>query len=120
MGNFRELIAYQKSYKLALEIFSITQIFPSDEKYGITSQIRRSSRSVSANLAEAYRRRRTLKHFVSKLNDAETENLETEIWLDFSRDCGYTDSSIHQKLMNINNEVGKLIFYMINNPQKFM
>ena len=81
---FRELKVYQKAFKLAMEIFWITKSFPKEEKYSLTDQIRRASRSVSANIGEAYRKRRYEKHFISKLSVSDAENTETQVWLDFS------------------------------------
>ena len=89
MGYYKDLLAYKKGYELAMEIFMLTKKFPNDEKYSLIDQIRRSSRSVCTNLVEAYRRRRYKDYFISKLNDCETENVETQVWLDFSRDCKY-------------------------------
>ncbi len=119
MGHYKELIAYKKAYELAMNIFKITKQFPSEERFSLIDQIRRSSRSVCANLAEAYRRRRSRDYFISKLNDAETENTETQVWLDFSLDCSYLSGDIHQAFSLLNEETGKLIVYMINNPDKF-
>ena len=119
MGHYKELIAYKKAYELAMSIFKITKQFPPEEKYSLIDQMRRSSRSVCANIAEAYRRRRSRDYFISKLNDAETENTETQVWLDFSLDCQYLTESIHQAFSILNEETGKLIVYMINNPDKF-
>ncbi|MGN6294747.1 MAG: four helix bundle protein [Chitinophagaceae bacterium] len=119
MGYYKELIAFKKAYELAMRIFQITKGFPGEEKYSLTDQIRRSSRSVCANLAEAYKRRRYKDYFIRKLNDAESENLETEIWLDFSKDCFYINNEEHTSLTLLNTEIGKLLFYMINNPDKF-
>src|SRR5688572_9272647 len=119
MGDFRNLIAYKKSYALAMEIFQTTKSFPKEERYSLTDQIRRSSRSVCANIAEAYRRRSSKTYFVAKLGDSETENAETQVWLDFSTDCGYIDKNEYDRLLEQNSEVGKLIFYMINNPENF-
>ncbi|MEK7226101.1 MAG: four helix bundle protein [Bacteroidota bacterium] len=120
MGHYKELMAYQKSYDLAMKIFHISKRFPPEEKYSLTDQVRRSSRSVCTNLAEAYKRRRYKDYFVSKLNDSETENTETQVWLDFSKDCGYITTQEHEELTFLNDETGKLIWYMINNPDKFM
>jgi len=119
MGQYKDLLAYIKSYELAMEIFVITKRFPGEEKYSLIDQIRRSSRSVCANLVEAYRRRRYKDYFISKLNDCETENAETQVWLDFSYDCKYITKEEHKTLTDKNDEVGKLIWYMINNPDKF-
>ncbi|MBO9681361.1 MAG: four helix bundle protein [Flavisolibacter sp.] len=120
MGDYKDLIVYQKAYRLAMDIFHITKSFPADEKYSLSDQIKRSSRSVCANLAEAYRRRKYKAHFISKLTDSETENTETEVWIDFSKDCNYINSETYTDLFSRNAEVRKIIFYMINNPDKFM
>lgn len=119
MGNFKELLAYKKGYELAMDIFLLSKKFPAEERYSLTDQIRRSSRSVCTNLAEAYKRRRYKDYFTSKLNDCETENSETEVWLDFSMDCNYISNQEYQSLLAKNQEVGKLIWYMINNTDKF-
>src|SRR5690348_8525559 len=89
MGDFKKLLAYEKGFELTMEIFELTKDFPKEEKYNLTDQIRRSSRSVCANLAEAYRRRRYRNHFISKLNDAESENTETQVWLDIAFAANY-------------------------------
>ena len=117
--RFKELIVYQKSFDLAMEIFEVSKKFPKEEKYALTDQIRRSSRSVCANLAESYRKRNYPNYFVSKLTDCDMENSETSVWLDFALKCGYLDSEVHQFLQSWNSEVGKLLNYMINNPEKF-
>jgi len=119
MGHYKDWLAYKKAYSLAMEIFELSKKFPPEERYSLTDQVRRSSRSVCANLAEAYKRRRYNDYFTSKLNDAETENAETEVWLDFACDCKYISKEIHDDLIAKNDEVGKLIWYMINNPDKF-
>lgn len=119
MGYYKDLLAFKKGYELAMEIFNISKKFPSEEKYSLTDQIRRSSRSVCTNLVEAYRRRRYKDYFISKLNDFETENAETQVWLDFSHDCKYVITEEYNLLTIKNDEVGKLIWYMINNPDKF-
>ncbi len=119
MGFYKDLLAFKKGYELAMEIFILSKRFPPEEKYSLTDQIRRSSRSVCTNLAEAYRRRRYNDYFISKLNDCETENAETKVWLDFSQDCKYITSEEYNHLSEKNDEVGKLIWYMINNPDKF-
>ena len=82
--DFKKLLAYQKSFELAMLIFEISKSFPKEETYALTDQIRRSSRSVSANIAEAYSKRIYPKHFTSKLTDADGENSETNTWLDFA------------------------------------
>ncbi|WKL44996.1 four helix bundle protein [Flavobacterium sp. ZE23DGlu08] len=117
--KFQDLLAYQKSFSLAMKIFEITKSFPKEEMYSLTDQIRRSSRSVPANIAEAYRKRVYPKHFHSKLTDSDAENSETQVWIEFSLKCNYINESIYNELLNESNEVGKLINYMILNPQKF-
>lgn len=120
MGHYKDLLGYQKAYELAIKIYHISKKFPPEEKFSLTDQIRRSSRSVCTNLAEAYKRRRYKDYFINKLNDSETENTETEVWLDFSKDCLYLDTVEYKNLISLNTEVGKLIWYMISNPDKFM
>ena len=110
MGNYKDLIAYKKAYELAMQIFQLTKGFPPEEKYSLTDQIRRSSRSVCTNLAEAYKRRRYKDYFISKLNDSETENTETEVWLHFSSDCHYLKEEDYLTLIQLNNEVSKLLY----------
>lgn len=117
--KFQDLLAFQKSFSLAMKIFEITKSFPKEEMYSLTDQIRRSSRSVPANIAEAYRKRVYPKHFHSKLTDSDAENSETQVWMEFSLKCNYINESIYNELLNESNEVGKLINFMILNPQKF-
>jgi four helix bundle protein len=117
--DFKKLLAYQKSFELDMFIFEISKSFPKEETYSLTDQIRRSFRSVSANIAEAYRKRIYPKHFTSKLTDADGENSETNTWLDFALACNYLEKEKHLELTNLGIEVGKLINYMINNPSKF-
>lgn len=117
--RFQDLLAYQKSFSLAMRIFEMTKSFPKEEMYSLTDQIRRSSRSFPANIAEAYRKRVYPKSFQSKLTDSDAENSETQVWLEFSFKCNYINEAIYNELLNESNEVGKLINYMILNPQKF-
>lgn len=88
MGHWKDLLAYKKAYELAMKVFHISKRFPPEERYSLTDQVRRSSRSVCTNIAEAFRRKRYKDYFISKLNDAETENTETQVWFDFQKDCG--------------------------------
>ncbi len=120
MGDFKDLIAYKKAYQLAKDIHLTSNSFPPEEKYSLTDQIRRSSRSVCVNLAEAYRKRRYKAHFIAKLSDSESENAETAVWLDFAFDFKYIAKEIFDDFINRNSEVGKLLFFMINNPDKFL
>jgi len=117
--DFRELLAYKRAFDLAMEIYELSKSFPLEEKYSLTDQIRRSSRSVCANIAEAYRKRRYPNHFISKLTDSDAENSETNVWLEFAFECNYITKEIYQKLSVKNIEIGKLINYIINNPVKF-
>jgi four helix bundle protein len=117
--DFTELLAYKKSFNLAMEIFNLSKSFPKEETYSLTDQIRRSSRSVSANIAEAYRKRRYVKHFISKLTDSDGENSETNVWLQYALSCEYITLVKFSELNEQNKEIGKLINYMINNPSKF-
>lgn len=117
--DFKKLLAYQKAFDLAMAIFEISKSFSKEETYSLTDQIRRSSRSVNANISEAYRKRRYPKHFISKLTDSDGENSETSTWLDFALACEYISIEQHEGLSNQGVEVGKLINYMINNPGKF-
>ena len=113
------MIVYQKSYKLAMEIFEITKSFPKEEKYSLVDQIKRSSRSVPANVSEAWVKRKYPKSFVSKLLDSLAEESETEVWIDMSKDCKYIDNLVHKSLLSQYDEVAKMLNSMINNPDKF-
>ena len=97
--NFKRLVAYQKSVELAMNIFKLSIEFPKEETYSLTDQIRRSSRSVSAQIAEAYRKRRYPKHFISKLSDADAENAETQVWLEYALRCNYINQNQHDSLV---------------------
>jgi four helix bundle protein len=120
MGTFKDLKAYLKAYKLASEIFTISKSFPEEEKFSLTSQIRRSSRSVCSNISEGYRKRQYKAHFISKLTDADMENSETKVWIDFAFQCGYLDHREHSLLQSEAAEIGNLLSYMISNPDKFI
>ena len=117
--QFQDLLSYKKSFALAMKIFHSSKNFPKEEKYSLTDQIRRSSRSVSANIAEAYRKRSYPKHFISKLTDSDAENSETQTWLEFAFKCDYIDQITFNDFIKDSEEVGKLLNYMINNPSKF-
>lgn len=119
MGSFRELIAYKKAFSLSMDIFQETKCFPKEETYSLIDQIRRSSRSVFACIAEAYKKRRYPNHFISKLTDADMENGETQAWLDASLACKYITNEKYIELNKQSEEVSYLLLYMINNPDKF-
>jgi four helix bundle protein len=119
MSSFRDLIAYKKAFALSMEIFLVTKSFPKEETYSLIDQIRRSSRSVFASIAEAYKKRRYPNHFISKLTDADMENGETQAWLDASLACNYINNEKYVLLNQQSEEVSRLLNYMINNPDKF-
>ena len=119
INSFRDLIVYQKAYELAMKIFRMTKTFPKEERYSLTDQIRRSSRSVTSNIAEAWAKKIYLKSFVNKLTDSLAEEHETEVWLDYSLACQYINNAEHEKLRKDYSEVRKMLISMINNPEKF-
>lgn len=118
-GGFRDLKVYQLAYKLAMEIFKETKYFPIDEKYSLTDQLRRSARSVPGNIAEAWKKRKYQKSFVSKLVDASGEAGEVEVWVDMAFDCGYLTREKHEYFIEKFDEVNKMLYSMINQPEKF-
>ncbi len=116
----KDLIVYQKAYALAMRIFEFTKHFPPEERFALTSQMRRSSRSVSMNLREAWAKRRYEAHFISKLTDCDAENSETDTSLDFARDCGYVTEDVHRELTALSDEIGRMLGEMIRSPNKFL
>lgn len=119
LKGHRDLKVYQLAYKLAMDIFNLSKSFPKEEKYSLTDQIRRSSRSVTANIAEGFRKRQYPKIFVSKLADADGEATETQVWLDFGKDCEYLNPEKHKELIKGYEEVGKMLGAMMSMPEKF-
>jgi four helix bundle protein len=119
MGEFGDLLVYKKAFKLAMAIYEISKRFPKEEKYSLTDQIRRSSRSVCTNFAEAYRRRRYPNYFLSKLSDSDTENAETGVWLDFALACKYITESEFKDLYLQKEEVGRLLGDIVKSPEKY-
>lgn len=116
----QDLEVYQIAFKLAMQIFRESKSFPMEERYSLTDQVRRSSRSVCANLAEAWRKRRYEASFISKLSDAEAEAAETQVWLEFAIECGYLDKQTGQEfLTNYDNVLGKIVS-LINDPQPWL
>lgn len=103
-----------------MEIFELSKSFPAEERYALTSQIRRSSRSVCLNLREAWAKRRYEAHFISKLTDCDGENSETDSSLDFAFDCGYIDKEKHKELALKSKEIGRMLGSMLNNPDSFL
>jgi len=119
INSFKDLIVYQKAYDLSIEIYYLTKSFPKEERYSLTDQIRRSSRSIAANIAEAWSKKIWPKHFVSKLSDSLGEEYETEVWLDYCKDCGYINDKTHSEMRKQYNEVRKILISIIKNPGKF-
>jgi four helix bundle protein len=119
MGSFKDLIVYKKAFQLAMEIFEMTKTFPKEERYSLTDQIRRSSRSVCACLAEGYRKRKYPAHFVLKMTDSDMENSETQVWLDFGLACNYITNEMYNDKLVKCEEVGRLLQDMILNPGKY-
>jgi four helix bundle protein len=115
----QDLEAYRVAYELAMEIFRASKAWPAEERYSLTDQIRRSSRSVCANLSEAWGKRRYIAHFTSKLTDADGENLETQTWLNFVHDCGYLDEQCFVEFLRGSEEVGRLLGGMLAKPETF-
>jgi four helix bundle protein len=120
IGSYRELRVYQNAMAAAMEIFEITKVFPREEKYSMVDQMRRSSRSVCANLAEAWRKRRYKAAFVAKLNDTESEAAETQVWIEFAERCDYLPPALSTKLCETYDSVIGQIIRMIEQPDKWL
>lgn len=120
INSAKDLIVYQRAYELSMRVFELTKRFPPEERFALTSQIRRSSRSVCLNLREAWAKRRYPSAFVAKLTDCDGENSETDSSIDFARDCNYIDADEHAKLAGMITEIGKMLGSMIQRPDKFL
>lgn len=120
LNSAKDLKVYKSAYKLAMEIYKVSKKWPVEEKYSLTDQIRRSSRSVCSNLREAWSKRRYEAHFISKLTDSDGENSETDTWLDFAFNCGYLKESDHKRLSDQSSQVGKMLGAMLKKPGKFL
>ena len=120
IASAKDLKVYKKSYALAMRIFQVTKRFPPDERYALTGQIRRSSRSPCRSLREAWAKRRYQAHFVSKLTDADGENGETDTSLDVAHDCGYITDTEHAEMTAECKEIGRMVGAMIQSPEKFL
>ena len=116
----QDLEVYKKAFEAAMEIFELSKTFPKEETYSLTDQIRRSSRSVCSNIAEAWRKRRYEAAFVSKLNDAEGEAAETQTWLEFSVRCNYLEKESGRELFKEYDEIIAMLLSMGNNPGKWV
>ena len=117
--GYKDLKVYQLAYKLAMEIFEITKSFPKEERYSLIDQIRRSSRSIPGNIAEAWKKRIYPKMFISKIVDAAGEAGETEVWLDFAKDTGYLAKEKYDKLVSGYGEVNRMLYGMVEKPDSF-
>ncbi|MBI5293759.1 MAG: four helix bundle protein [Chloroflexi bacterium] len=116
----RDLLVYQKASDAAMQIFELSKSFPKEETYSLTDQIRRSSRSVCANLAEAWRKRRYEAHFISKLSDAESEAAETQVWVEFAVKCKYLKREEATILYQTYSAVLRTLVGMINHPETWV
>lgn len=119
ISSFKELRVYQLAFRLQQEIFELTKTFPNEEKYSLINQIRRSSRSVGANIAEAWQKRRYIPHFISKLTDSDSEQSETQHWLNTSLACNYITEEKYNKLIDGYESVGKMLGKMIAEHEKW-
>ncbi|MGE5550061.1 MAG: four helix bundle protein [Bacteroidota bacterium] len=119
-SSHRDLDVYRKAFQEAMRIFDLSKGFPKDETYSLTDQIRRSSRSVCANLAEAWRKRRYRATFISKLSDCETEAAETQSWLEFALGCRYLDQTVGQEIYTTYDEIIAMIISMIKHADQWV
>jgi four helix bundle protein len=119
INSHRELNVYKAAFQVSMEIFSLSKAFPRDEFWALTSQIRRSSRSVCANLAEAFRKRRYEKAFIAKLSDSEGEAAETQVWLEYSYECEYITKELYASLSEEYEKVIGMLVNMLKHPEKW-
>ncbi|MBN2020786.1 MAG: four helix bundle protein [Sedimentisphaerales bacterium] len=117
--SFRDLNVYKLAFELQQEIFEISKKFPKEETYSLTDQIRRASRSIGGNIAEAWHKRRYPAHFLSKLSDSDAEQAETQHWLDTSIECEYITAQQHRVLLEKCQRIGKMLGKMMSNPDSF-
>ena len=118
-GGYRALKVYQLAFRLAMEIYDDSKKFPIGERYSLTDQVRRSSRSVPGNIAEGYRKRQYPKSFINKMSDADGEATETQVWIDFAHACGYITEARQLELQMGYEEVGRMLGGMIRHPERF-
>ena len=119
MAGFKDMSIYKKAFEMARMVFTLSKRFPSEEKFSLTDQVRRSSRSVTAQYAEGYRKKRYPAHFISKMTDADGENAETQVWLDHAVACGYVTENDIAPILKVSEEVGRMLGDMIENPEKY-
>jgi len=117
--SFKDLVVYQKARGIAKEVFKITKSFPKEEMYSLTDQARRSSRSIGAQIAEAWGKRRYEKHFISKLTDADSEQLETQRWIEVAEDCNYVVHAQVLQIINKLSEIGRMLNSMMKKAKQF-
>jgi four helix bundle protein len=119
MGGFKDLVVYKKAFEMSRMVFMLSKRFPKEETYSLTDQVRRSSRSVTAQIAEGYRKRRYPLSFIAKMVDADGENAETQVWLDHDVACEYVKEADIKPIVALTEEIGKLLADMINHPGKY-
>jgi four helix bundle protein len=119
MEGYRDLRSYRLAFELAMEVFKLSKTFPQDERFSLTSQIRRASRSVAANLAEGFRKRQYPQMFASKLADSDAEAAEVQVWLDFALACGYVQPIDHKRMRAAYEQLGGMLGRMITMPERF-
>ena len=117
--NFRELRVYQKAREVSRTVFQLSKAFPREEMYSLTDQLRRAARSVGSQIAEAWGKRRYEKHFISKLTDADAEQMETQHWIGEALDCGYISTSEANRLISVLEEIGRMLNSMIEKADAF-
>jgi len=120
INSAKDLTVYAKAYELAMRVFELSKTFPPEERFALTSQIRRSSRSVCLNLREAWAKRKYQAHFINKLTDCDGENSETDSSLDFAKDCRYITETQHMELTSLSRLIGKMLGSMLKNPRSFL
>ena len=118
MAGFKDLTVYKKAFEMARMVFVLSKRFPSEERFSLTDQVRRSSRSVTAQYAEGYRKKKYPAHLVSKMTDADGENAETQVWLDHAVACEYVTRTDIAPILAISEEVGRMLGDMIEHPEK--
>jgi four helix bundle protein len=119
LSSFEDLRVYQLAFELQQEIFTISKSFPLEERYSLTDQLRRSSRSIGANISEAWQKRAYVAHFASKLSDADAEQAETRHWLKTAKLCGYMADDGYSALAEKCKSIGRMLGAMIAAPEKF-
>ena len=113
------MVVYKKAFEMSRLVFMLSKRFPAEEKFSLTDQVRRSSRSVTAQFAEGYRKKRYPLHFVAKMTDADGENAETQVWLDHAVACEYVGEKDIQPILELSEEVGRMLGHMIEHPEKY-